>query len=106
MTKQMTDMIMDKLRDLRFKGINIPSFASANLPSKLPSCHTITMTKESVTHFRDSYLLLMVALSAILDKADFNQFEIEDLLCDLALGKKYLATRPIDRGENEAQIMH
>lgn len=82
----MKDLIIEKLRDMEFKGISLPSVKEGNLPSAFAHLADVRIPKNKYAQFRDWYLFMQVFISAVLNKADFTQYELEELLGGMVMG--------------------
>lgn len=63
-----------------FKGCPRTSFVEGNLPdpSKIAPMPTVTLMRDKMNEFRDRYLMLLKFVAFILDKEDFNIFDLQE----------------------------
>lgn len=101
----MKDTIIEKLRDMKFRGVSLPTIAEGNLPATYVNFPEVRIPKNKFNQFRDWYLLAQVFICAVFNKADVTQWEIEETLYRLATGEIKINIVKADY-EKEKENMH
>lgn len=87
MNDNMRDMVIDKLRDSKYKMVDFPSVHATNLPDIQIDFPEVRLPKKTFTEFRNAHLALITFVSAVLGRADFSMADLEQVMYGLATGK-------------------
>lgn len=95
MDKDIRNMVIDKRINAKFMGLSMPSIKSSNLPTGYESYPEVRLPRNKYITFRNWYLLMQVFVLTVMNKPDATQWDIEELLLDMAQGKKIITIKEI-----------